>query len=91
MALILGVFNLMPKKGDLENRRIDQLQEDLAEERRERKELSSKVDGLYIQLGQYRRRDLAWMTHYAIIQRGVDNGTIPPWPDLPAILEGEAQ
>lgn len=91
LALVLGVINLMPKKGDLENKRIDQLQEDLDAERKERKELSVKVDVLYVQIGAYRRRDLAWMTYVAVVQRGVEAGTIPPWPDLPAILEGEVQ
>lgn len=85
---ISAVVSLFPKKGTIENTRIDQLQEDLAAERTERKELATRVDVMDRKLDYYRRRDLHWMRHYAMLQRGVEAGTIPPWPDLPPELEG---
>ena len=84
-----GLLRLIPSKGTVENARIDQLQEDLAAERQERRHLSDRVDVMDKKLDHYRRRDIAWMRHYAIIQRGVEDGTIPPWPDLPDVLRGE--
>lgn len=87
--IVGGLIQLIPKKGSVENARIDQLQEDLAAERSERKELSARVDVMDRKLDYYRRRDIAWMRHYALIQRGVEDGTIPPWPDLPDVLRGE--
>lgn len=84
-----GLLRLIPSKGTVENARIDQLQEDLAAERGERKDLSARVDVMDRKLDHYRRRDFAWMRHYALIQRGVEEGTIPPWPDLPEVLRGE--
>ncbi|WP_157534306.1 hypothetical protein [Microbacterium sp. Leaf320] len=87
--IVGGLLRLIPTKGSVENARIDQLQEDLAAERQERKELSGRVDLMDRKLDHYRRRDLAWMRHYALIQRGVEDGTIPPWPDLPEVLRGD--
>ena len=86
---ISAVVSLFPKKGTIENTRIDQLQEDLAAERNERKELASRVDAMDRKLDFYRRRDIAWMRFYALIQKGVEDGTIPPWPDLPDLLRGD--
>lgn len=87
--LVGGLLRLIPTKGSVENARIDQLQEDLAAERGERKDLSTRVDVMDRKLDHYRRRDIAWMRHYAMIQRGVEDGTIPPWPDLPDVLRGD--
>ncbi len=88
VAIALALIALLPRKGTVENARIDQLQEDLAAEREALKELRERVDVMDRKLDHYRRRDLAWMRFYALIQRGVEAGTIPPWPDLPSILGG---
>lgn len=88
-VVVGGLLRLIPLKGSVENARIDQLQEDLAAERQERRHLADRVDVMDQKLDHYRRRDLAWMRHYALIQRGVEDGTIPPWPDLPTVLRGE--
>ncbi|MFT4156630.1 MAG: hypothetical protein QM630_01675 [Microbacterium sp.] len=93
VAVVLGALSLiaalLPKKGSIENARIDQLQEDLAAERAERKELGARVDVMDRKLDHYRRRDVAWMRFYATVQHGVEAGTIPPWPDLPDVLRGD--
>lgn len=106
VAVLLGFLTLIgalfPKKGSIENTRIDQLQEDLAAEREERKELAAEVKTLRedaktnndevkaIRAEQDRlaRRDLAWILHYDLVKQGVEAGTIPPWPSLPEILGG---
>ena len=93
VAVLLGIITLagalLPKRGSIENTRIDQLQEDLAAERQERKDLAARVDAMDRKLDHYRRRDVAWMRHYALIQQGVEAGTIPPWPDLPEVLRSD--
>lgn len=89
LAVVVALIALLPRKGTVENTRIDQLQEDLSAERQERKDLAARVDVMDRKLDHYRRRDLAWMRFYALIQRGVEDGTIPPWPDLPDVLRGE--
>lgn len=89
LAIVVALIALLPRKGTIENTRLDQLQEDLAAERGERKELSARLEVLDKKLDRYRARDIAWMRHYAIIQQGVEMGTIPPWPDLPEALRSE--
>lgn len=102
VAGITAIVPLFPKKGSIENTRIDQLQEDLAAERSERRELANEVKSLRddaksnsdevkaIRTEQDRlaRRDLAWILHYDLVKQGVEAGTIPPWPALPEILGG---
>lgn len=85
---ISAVVSLFPKKGTLENTRIDQLQEDLAAERDERKALASEVKQIKTEQDRLARRDLAWMLHYDLVKQGVEAGQIPPWPALPEILGG---
>lgn len=101
-AIIAAIVSLLPKKGSLENTRIDQLQEDLAAERAERKELATEVKSLRddakgnteelqairAEQSHLARRDLAWMMHYELVKQGVEAGNIPPWPPLPEILGG---
>ncbi|MEV8338520.1 hypothetical protein [Leucobacter sp. NPDC077196] len=89
LAIVLALIALLPRKGTIENTRLDQLQEDLAAERAERKELSTRLDVVDKKLDRYRTRDIAWMRHYAMIQHGVETGTIPPWPDLPEALRSD--
>lgn len=88
VAGITAVVSLFPKKGSIENARIDQLQEDLAAERDERKALAAEVKEIQSEQQRFSRRDLAWMLHYDLVKQGVEAGTIPPWPALPEILGG---
>lgn len=88
-AIVLALIALLPRKGSIENARLDQLQEDLAAEREERKALGGEVKELREDLNHYRGRDIAWAQHYSLIQHGVEMGTIPPWPDLPEALRGK--
>lgn len=85
---ISAVVSLFPKKGTIENTRIDQLQEDLAAERDERKALALEVKGIRSEQDRLARQNLAWMLHYELVKQGVEAGTIPPWPPLPEILGG---
>lgn len=87
-VLITAIVSLFPKKGSIENTRIDQLQEDLAAEREERKSLALEVKEIQSEQQRFARRDLAWMLHYDLVKQGVEAGTIPPWPALPEILGG---
>lgn len=89
VAIVLALIALLPRKGTIENTRLDQLQEDLEAERTERKALGAEVKELRTDVDMYRGRDLAWMQHYSLIQHGVETGTIPPWPDLPIALRGD--
>jgi len=95
IASISAIVSLFPKKGSIENTRIDQLQEDLAAERQERRQLAAEVKDLGDEAKSIRteqdrlaRRDLAWILHYDLVKQGVEAGRIPPWPDLPEILGG---
>ena len=86
VAIAVAIIAIVPRKGSLENARIDQLQEDLAAERQARiaqDERLSKIDRVN---NHYRKRDIAWQRHYLIVQAGVENGSFPPWPDLPTII-----
>lgn len=87
-VLITAIVSLFPKKGTIENTRIDQLQEDLKAEREERKALALEVKDIRAEQDRLARRDLAWILHYDLVKQGVEAGTIPPWPDLPEILGG---
>lgn len=89
VVIVLALIALLPRKGTIENTRLDQLQEDLGAEREERKALGAEVKELRADIALYRGRDLAWVQHYAMIQHGVETGTIPPWPDLPDALRSE--
>lgn len=88
VAIVLALVALLPRKGTIENTRLDQLQEDLAAERDERKALAGRIDAMDRKLDAYRRRDIAWARHVASIEQGIIAGTIPPWPPLPEILSG---
>lgn len=99
VAIVLGLIALLPRKGTIENTRIDQLQEDLAAEREERKALGGEVAAeregrraLELEVSNLRtellHRNRSWILHYDLIKQGVEAGTIPPWPDLPDILGG---
>lgn len=86
IAIIVAIIALIPRKGSLENARIDQLQEDLAAERQARIAQDTRLERIDRVNNRYRKRDLAWQRHYHMIQQGVEAGTIPPWPDLPDII-----
>lgn len=87
-VVITSIVSLFPKKGSIENTRIDQLQEDLGSEREERKALALEVRVIRAEQDRLARRDLAWILHYDLVKQGVEAGTIPPWPELPEILGG---
>lgn len=89
LAIVLALIALLPRKGTIENTRLDQLQEDLAAERERGNKQTERIDLIEKNLTKYQKRDIAWTRHYAIIQHGVETGTIPPWPDLPEELKGE--
>lgn len=86
VALTVAIIALLPKKGSLENARIDQLQEDLQDERAARSTLEVRVAGIDRTNRFFLRRDLAWQRHYHSVQMGVEAGLMPPWPEMPAIL-----
>lgn len=86
VAIVLGLIALLPRKGTIENTRIDQLQDDLEAERQERKSLASEVKEIQVALTQYQKRDLAWSLHYQALKQAYEMGQIPPWPDLPPLL-----
>lgn len=86
-AIIVGLIAaFVPKKGSLENVRIDQYQED-------RKEMSERMDAQVARIERleklliwYQRRDVAWERREAQIIIGVERGQMPPWPDRQGIL-----
>ncbi|QIN93847.1 membrane protein [Microbacterium phage Alakazam] len=86
IAITVAIIALVPRKGSLENARIDQLQEDLAAERQARISQDTRLERIDRVNNRYRKRDIAWQRHYHMIQQGVEAGTIPPWPDLPEII-----
>lgn len=86
VAIGIAVIALIPRKGSLENARIDQLQEDLAAERQARINQDERLTRIDKVNNRFRKRDIAWQRHYHHIQQGVEAGTIPPWPDLPEII-----
>lgn len=86
VAIGVAIIALVPRKGSLENARIDQLQEDLAAERTARINQDARITRIDRVNTKYQKRDIAWQRHYHTIQQGVEDGTIPPWPDLPAII-----
>lgn len=88
LAIVVALIALLPRKGTVENTRIDQLQQDLEAERAERKALSAEVKTIRTEMMIYQKRDLIWSLHYETIKRGVEDGTIPPWPNLPDVLRG---
>lgn len=84
VAIIVAVFQLLPKKGSLENQMIDQQQERIGT-------LESRVDRLEPMLVWFQRRDIAWMRHVAVLMNGVESGQFPPWPELTGILAEEKE
>ena len=86
VALTGAIIAFLPKKGSLENARIDQLQEDLQDERAARSALEVRVAGIDRTNRFFLRRDLAWQRHYHSVQMGVEAGLVPPWPEMPSIL-----
>ena len=87
VAIGVAILALVPRKGSLENARIDQLQEDLAAERAARIAQDARIEKIDRVNNRFRKRDIAWQRHYLTIQKGVEAGTIPPWPDLPEIIQ----
>ena len=93
VALLAAVYALLPKKGALENQRIDQLQEDinglreeLGRQRDAAGEQSDRIDTLENLLIWFRRRDVAWERREAQLMTGVERGEFPPWPAREGIL-----
>lgn len=90
VAVIVGaIAAFVPKKGSLENLRIDQYQED-------QKNLGERLDGhleridrLEALLVWYQRRDVAWELREARLMIGVERGVFPPWPAREGILTEE--
>lgn len=100
VSIILGVIALVgvlwPRRGSLENTRIDQLQEDRDADRLEMKAMRDRLDKLDQENGDYRKkvqrlleRDLKWKQYHHRILLGVADGSIPPLPELPADLMEE--
>ena len=87
VAIGVAVIALVPRKGSLENNHIDQLQEDLTTAWGRLELLTIRIDAEERRNALYRKRDIAWHLHYARIQVGVSRGEIPPWPDLPDIIQ----
>lgn len=86
LALLAGIYALLPKKGSLENQMIDQMQEsDKAKDDR-LGALEARQDRLEGMLIWYRRRDVAWERYVATIQTGAERGEMPPWPAPIGIL-----
>lgn len=96
-AIVVGALGLigalLPKRGTLENTRIDQLQEDidglrreLGEQRKAYGEQSERIDGLEEMLIWFRRRDVAWERREAELMLGAEQGRFPPWPERTGIL-----
>lgn len=79
LALLAGIYALLPKKGSLETQRITELREDLGK-------TDERVDRLEEMLIWYRRRDVAWQRYVATIQTGAERGEMPPWPEMVGIL-----
>lgn len=86
VAICIALIALLPKKGTLEAARLAQLRQDVDAEREEVRHLTTRLDELDRKLSYYRRRDLAWRRYFALIQLGVEAGTIPPWPEFPDAL-----
>ena len=91
VAIGVAIIALVPRKGSLENARIDQLQEDLAAERDARQKQDVRIDKIDRRNVRLERRDLAWQHREHEIRTGVEAGTIPPWPDLPSILQDHSE
>ncbi|WP_053386256.1 hypothetical protein [Leucobacter japonicus] len=89
LAIVVALIALLPRKGTIENTRLDQLQEDLAAERERGNKQAERIDMIELNLTKYQKRDIAWARHYAMIQHGVETGTIPPWPELPEALRSD--
>ncbi len=94
--IVLALIALMPRKGTIENTRLDQLQEDLAAERKKRMELETRLDGMDANYAESQQREqklqqtvFAWMRYYAMIQLGIVAGSVPPLPDLPEELRSD--
>lgn len=96
-AIIVGTLGLigalLPKRGALENTRIDQLQEDiqalreeLKDQRAASREDSTRIDNLEGMLIWFRRRDVAWERREAELILGTEQGRYPPWPERTGIL-----
>lgn len=87
VAIILGVVAaIVPKKGSLENQRIDQFQEDLGALRDAQGASDERIDKLERMLVWYQRRDVAWELREARLMIGAERGEYPPWPDRDGIL-----
>lgn len=86
LALLAGIYALLPKKGSLENQMIDQMQESAQAKDDRLGGLETRVDRLEALLIWYRRRDVAWERYVATLQTGVERGEMPPWPALTGIL-----
>lgn len=96
-AIVVGALGLigalLPKRGTLENTRIDQLQEDiqalreeLKDQRTAAREDSARIDTLEQMLIWFRRRDVAWERREAELMLGAEQGRFPPWPERTGIL-----
>lgn len=94
LAVLSALYALLPKKGSLENQRIDQLQEDLKAMREELTtqrgqygEQTQRIDRLEDMLIWYRRRDVAWDRYVSQIKTMVERMEAPPWPAMEGILQ----
>ncbi|NHI16878.1 hypothetical protein [Microbacterium excoecariae] len=74
--VIAGLLALRPKKGDLEHRLIDQLQERIEEQESRHERLESKVDALRVEI---RIRD----DYILVLRHAIDNRHEPPPPPWP--------
>lgn len=83
----------IPRKGSLENERIDQLQEDLKESRDQVSSLNSRMDELDSRIRAseqdnryWRSRDMAWATYFHEVNIATLNNQVPPLPERPEEL-----
>ena len=81
---------MLPKRGTVDNLRIDQLQEDLAAERVRGDKQDARIDALSermeVEIASRRRAQNAvdrWELFFAGIVHGIEQGTMPPFPTPP--------
>lgn len=85
-AVVALLAAFVPKKGSLENLRIDQYQEDFKDLSTRLDAANSRIDRIETLLLWYQRRDVAWERREAQIIIGVERGQMPPFPAREGIL-----
>lgn len=85
-VIVGGAIALWPKKGTLEHQLIDQLQEEVTglRTRVDAVEAREVIRERYVRVLE--KRDQAWSRYHTEVAIGVEKGSIPPMPPLPAVL-----